>query len=131
MDSVLERDFERGSDAIRELVKYVRKCLLIGGLPMIRTKYIAPFERPDKRGVMVLCYGRADVMHREWIWAPKADKEWSDLVDRLERTVGDYRVVLEKYGHLVSEKEALEELKKEMPEPVIEALRARPLIGWK
>lgn len=116
-------------EAIRELVFYIKACRAIGGVPMIRTGYASmPYRKEDYLGVLVLCYGRANVLPSMWIWAPEKDPKWRELVEKFKRMVGDYKYVLAEYGHLVPDEEVEAELRKLFPPEVIEALRKRPPI---
>ena len=120
------RNFE---EAIRELVMYIKMCLKIGGVPMIRTGYASmPYKKEGYLGVLVLCYGRAQVLPHIWVWAPERDEKWKELVEKFRRMVGDDKYVLAEYGHLVPDEKVEEELRKLFPPEVIEALRRRPPI---
>ncbi|RLE55406.1 MAG: hypothetical protein DRJ40_08105 [Thermoprotei archaeon] len=124
---------ENSREAIKELVKFAKMCLAIGGLPMIRTKYgNISFTIEEKgrkyRGLMILCYGRAEYLPDEFIFAPVEDKEWMELASEFEKYVGDYRILLMKYGHLVSDEEVEKELEKLLPRELREKLVKMPLI---
>ena len=125
-------EHSRAKEAITELVKYVKECLEIGGLPMIRTEYAGiPFkytkDTTPYRGIIVLCYGRAEYLPSINLSAP--DKgEWKELVDEFSRYAGDYRIVLYKYGDLITREEVERELERKFGRKLVEELRSRPLI---
>jgi len=123
--------FNKSMDAIRELVAYVKACLAIGGIPQTYTHYggfFRRFEIDGYLGILVKCYGRAEYLHGEWIFAPESDKEWSELVNTLSQMVGDWRYILEKYGNLVSTEEALREKLPFLPKKMIEELAKMPIL---
>jgi len=125
-------EFTRSKEAIRELVKYVKECLEIGGLPMIRTEYGGiPFtytkDTTPYRGIIALCYGRAEYLPSVNLSAPDIG-EWKELVDEFTRYAGDYRIVLYKYGDLVTREEVEKELERKLGRELVEELRSRPLI---
>jgi len=130
---VERRLFTKGRDAIKALVKYARECLEIGGLPMVRTEYAGvPFRyREDGaayRGVIILCYGRAQYLPALDVFAPESDREWRELVGEFEKYAGDYRILLWKYGGLVPEEEVERQLVERLGRELVEKLRAAPLI---
>jgi len=116
-------------EAIKYVVMYVKACLRIGGLPMVRTHYAKhPFKFGDYLGIMLVCYGRADFLPRLWVYAPADDPRWRSFVETLKRMVGDYRYILAEYGHLVPDEEVESYLKKLLPAELIEKLAKLPVI---
>jgi len=130
---VARRIYWEGREAIRELVKFAKECLEIGGLPMMRTEYAGmPFsttvDTTKMRGVMALCYGRARYLPSVTVFAPEAEDEWRELVEDFTRYAGDYRMLLYRYGGLVSDEEVERELERRLGRELLERLRTAPLM---
>ncbi len=123
------RIFTRGAEAVKEAVKFVKACLELGGIPHLRHKYAGiPFRVDNKRGVMLVCYGRAEYLPNETVYAPETDPEWKDFVETVESYTGDYKIIIEEYGPRVS-REEVEEFLRELgltPEKV-ERIRKMPI----
>lgn len=126
-----KKRFEEGREAIEEAVKFVEACLELGGIPHLRSKYAGlPLREQGRRGIMLVCYGRAEHLPSEIVLAPGSDPEWYEFVRTVEGYTGDYKVIEEKYGKLVSEKEVKEFLRElGLTEEEIEEIRRQPIYG--
>ena len=130
MEELFKKTFTRFEDATKEVVKYIKACLMIGGIPQLRTKYAGMVFREDGYiGVMAICYGRADYLPREYIFAPETDEKWREFIKFCEEYFGDYRVVLRLYGHMVTDEEVRAMLERILPKEVIERLAKMPVWG--
>ena len=76
---------------IEALIKFIKKCRDAGGVPIIRTKYGG--VRLPHNSVVVACWGRGDVVKGGTITDIPPD-----LIDELEKTKGDWKWLLERYG---------------------------------
>jgi|GEM_PF-2266074 len=99
----MKKYFTRGEDAVRETLKFVEVCLEVGGIPHLRSKYGGfPFrERLNRekilRGIKLVCYGRAEYIPSETVFAPVDDRLWQRFVKTVEDYVGDYKIVAEEF----------------------------------
>ncbi len=121
--------FNNSIDAIRELVTFVKACLAVGGIPQTYTHYGGlEFVSGKYLGILVKCYGRGEILHGEWIFAPESDEEWSRLVKTLSEMVGDWRYILEKYGNLVTTEEALRRKLPFLSRKIVQELSKLPVL---
>jgi len=100
----IEFKVENDQDAIKLLVAYVKKCLLLGGLPLIRTRYGGiPLEENDKIGVIALCYAPLLAKRVETldIYVDKKSEDWKYLWKHIDTYLGDWREIIGRYGFLV------------------------------
>jgi len=72
--------------------KWVKECIMGGGLPMFRTRYAG--ARWGENMVMAVCYGEEEppLSGGFFIDVPEED------IERMERETGDWRWIVEKYG---------------------------------
>ncbi|MBA7696540.1 hypothetical protein ES703_105190 [subsurface metagenome] len=78
-------------DYRENVADWITSCLEAGGLPMFRTRYAG--LRWDGDRVLVVCYAKADEVPGGFLEdVPRGDLEL------MERGVGDFRPLLEKYG---------------------------------
>ena len=112
--------FTRGEDAIREALTFMEACLDIGGIPHFRSKYAEfPFRkrvRPEEvlRGIMLVCYGRADYIPSETVFAPIRDPDWRKFVRTVEEYAGDYLVIGETFTEFIPSPEEVEKFLRDL-----------------
>jgi len=74
---------------------YIVACRTDGGIPMFRTRYgEQPLKTPDdKRVVLAVCWaGKGTMEGQFFVNVPEGD------IETLERTVGNWKFLIEKYG---------------------------------
>ena len=72
------------------LKAWIRRCLNAGGIPQIRTRYGG--KRFPNNAVRVACYGKGNVVKGGTI-----ENIPTDIIEKAEKTTGDYKWILEKY----------------------------------
>jgi len=131
MEEAKRKYFTRGKDAVKEAVKFVKECIELGGIPHLRSKYAGmPFRERGRRGIMLVCYGRSEYLPSELVLAPGSEEEWYEFVKDVEGYTGDYKIIVDKYGELVSDSEVLRNLRELGLTPAeIEKIRKLPIYG--
>ncbi len=94
---------ERGTEAVKILTAYVKKCLQLGGVPILRTRYGGlPFMKDGELGIVALCYaplrGRLETLD---IYASNRSEDWRHLWNMVDSEVGAWRDILGMFGSLV------------------------------
>jgi len=77
----------RGFEAVKE---FARKCLDAGGIPVFRTRYGG--RRLPDNAVIAACLGKGDVVKGGTI-----ENVPLDIIEKMEKTKGDYRWILSSY----------------------------------
>lgn len=75
-----------------DMPKWIKNCIMSGGLPMFRTRYAG--ARWGDEMVMATCYGEEEppISGGFFIDVPSED------IDKMEKSTGDWRWIVEKYG---------------------------------
>jgi len=84
---------------VEKVVEFIEKCLKVGGVPMVVTRYAGRrLTGPDgSPAVIVRCWGKRDVLEGGTIYGIP-----EEFIEKAERYVGDYKWILAEYGHLTS-----------------------------
>jgi len=119
------------------VLRFIKRCLDAGGVPMFRTRYAGePFEVDGKRAVVAICYGARgkagvigrfpysriffDVPEDIYILMETTHGEWKYLVEKYEKDYGEIVKKLMKaktvFDWPIESEEALEKLLKSIAE---------------
>ena len=83
---------------VRSLVEYVDKCLKAGGVPMVVPRYAGRrITGPDgSPAVIVRCWGKREEVPGGMVYGLP-----TEIVEKAEQYVGDYKWLLAEYGHML------------------------------
>ena len=92
---VVGRTLGRG---VEKVVEFIEKCLEVGGIPMVVTRYAGRrLKGPDgSPAVIVRCWGKRRVLEGGTIYGLP-----EEFIEKAEQYVGDYKWILSEYGHML------------------------------
>jgi len=91
--------FHTSREALKEIIRFIVRCLAAGGVPIRRRTNL----EGEYVGATWVCQGASDVVPSVRIYAPAADSAWVELNQYLDSVRGDWKYVLSYYPQLVAE----------------------------